>query len=282
VVRGLLKDASGSDITSGYVSDYVNVQEVVADLLGRLLPKFDGPNAVITSDVFPIEQLAYPDGASAQKIFEDLMLMLPAYYWAAWESGDNGLHRFEWVPWPTDVRYEAPTHDGYDSPGSAGELYNAVSVRWRNAGGVGQTTRRTSAVAELSAADLTREFYIDLGDEVGNATNAVQVGDQFLAEHAVPLNTGSLTVSRPITDFQTGRQVMPWEIRPGHLIRVRDVMPRVDALNPNGRDGVTIFRVAGVEFNAAQASATLELDTYPATVARAVANLSKNRIVRKR
>lgn len=282
VIRGLLKDAAGNDITSGYVSDYVNVQEVVADLLGRLLPKFDGPNATIASDVFAINQLAYPDGASAAKILDDLMVLLPAYYWAAWESGANGLHRFEWKAWPTDVRYEATAVDGFDSPSSAGELYNAVSVRWRNAGGVGQTTRRTQSVPTLTAAGLTRESYIDLSDEIGSATAAVQAGDQFLAEHQTPVNQGTLTVARPITDFQSGRQVQPWEIKPGHLIRVRNVLPRVDAFNATGRDGVTVFRIVAVDFSASQGSATLELDSYPLTVSRAVAELSKRRVTRKR
>lgn len=282
-VRGLLKDTSGNDITFGYVADTVYATEVVQDLLGRLLNRYDGPNASIEQTFFTIDQLAYPDGANAQKVLEDLMLLEPAYYWAAWESGANGLHRFEWRSWPTEVRYEASAVDGFDSPASAAELYNAVSVRWRNSAGVGQTTRRTSSVPALTAAGLTREAYIDLSDEVGSATIAVQTGDAFLAEHRVPVNQGTLTVSRPITDFETGAQVMPWEILPGHLIRVRDVLPRLDSLNlSGGRDGVSVFKIAAVEFNAGRGSASLELDSYPMTVSRAVAELSKRRIVRKR
>lgn len=283
VVRGLMNDSAGNDITFGYVADYVLVDEVINDLLGRLLLNvYDGASATITPDFFPIDQLAYPDGASAAKILDDLMTVLPAYYWAAWETNSTGKHRFEWVPWPTDVRYEASTVDGFDSPSSAGELYNAVSVRWRNANGVGQTTRRTQSVPVLTAAGLTREAYIDLADEIGSPTIAAQAGDAFLVEHQVPVNQGTLTVARPITDFTTGRQVQPWEIRPGQLIRVRDVLPRIDSLNPTGRDGVTVFRIAAVDFNAGQGSASLELDTYPLTVARAVAELAKRRITRKR
>lgn len=281
-VRGLLKDATGADITSGYTTDTVLASEVVADLLGRLLPRYDGAGATITTTSFPIDQLSYPDGASPQKVFEDLMTIEPAYYWAAWETNTSGNHRFEWVPWPATVRYEASTADGFDSPSSASELYNAVSVRWRNGIGVGLTTRRTSTVKILDDAGLTREAYLDLSDEAGSPTMAIQAGDEFLAQHTTPVNSGSLTIARPILDIDKGRYVQPWEIRPGSLIRVRDVLPRVDSLNATARDGVTIFKIAGMDFNASSATATLDLDSYPLTVSRAIADLNKRRITRKR
>lgn len=281
-VRCQLKDVNGNDITTGYGFDNIEAHEVITDLLGRLLPRYDGPNAVIEVSGFQIDQLSYPDGASPQKVLEDLMTIEPAYYWAAWESNAAGLHRFEWVSWPTTVRYEASAADGFDSPASAGEIYNAVSVRWRNGLGVGLTTRSTQTVKVLDDAGLTREAYIDLADEVGSAAIATKVGEEFLAQHATPVNQGTLVISRPILDMDKGRTVMPWEIRPGHLIRVREVLPRTGALNVTGRDGVSVFKVAAVEFNASSASATLELDSYPLTVSRAIANLSKNRIYRKR
>lgn len=282
VVRGLLKDVNGNDITSGYGFNNVEPVEVITDLLGRLLPRYDGPNAVIEISGFTIDQLAYPDGASPQKVLEDLMTIEPAYYWAAWESNAAGLHRFEWVSWPTTVRYEASAADGFDSPASAGEIYNAVSVRWRDGLGVGRTTRSTQTVKVLDDAGVPREAYFDLADEVGSAALATKAGEEFLAEHQVATNQGTLTISRPILDIEKGRYVMPWEIRPGSLIRVRDVLPRIDSLNVNGRDGVTIFKIAAVEFSASTATASLELDSYPLTVSRAISNLSKRRIYRKR
>lgn len=282
VVRGLIMDATGTDIVSGYALDTILASEVVNDLLGRLLPRYDGPNASVETTAFGIDQLAYPDGANAQKILEDLMAIEPAYYWAAWESDQTGRNRFEWRSWPSEVRYEASVADGFDSPASAGEVYNAVSVRWRNALGVGRTTRTTQTVPALDAVGLTREYYIDLADEIGSTAIATQVGQMFLGEHQTPMNQGTLTVARPIIDFEQGRMVMPWEIKPGHLIRVRNVLPRVDALNATSRDGVTVFKIASVEFNASAVTASLELDSYSMTVARAVADLSKRRITRKR
>lgn len=282
-VRALLKNASGTDITSGYTTDTVLASDVVSDLLGRLLPRYDGTNASVEGTSFEIDQFAYPDGASAQKILEDLMAIEPAYYWAAWETNPNtGKYRFEWRAWPTTVRYDASTADGFDSPASAAELYNAVSVRWRAGFGVSRTTRSTQTVPVLDAAGLTREAYIDLSDELGSDAIATRVGQEFLAEHGTVLNQGSLTVSRPVLDMDRGRYVMPWEIRPGALIRVSNVLPRIDSLNPTGRDGITVFKIAAVDFNASSATATLELDSYPLTVARAIAELSKRRITRKR
>jgi hypothetical protein len=69
--------------------------------------------------------------------------------------------------------------------------------------------------------------------------------------------------------------VMPWEIRPG-LIRVRGILPRIDALNASDRDGVTVFRIVSAEYRASDAAATLELDSYARTVPRMVADLMRS------
>lgn len=281
IVRGLVLDVNGNEITN-YTSDTILASDVVKDLLGRLLTEYDGPNASIDTTSFPIDQLAYVDGANPQKVLEDLMTIEPAYYWAAWESGDNGLYRFEWTTWPNEIRYEVSVVDGFDSPASAGEIYNAVSVRWRTAIGAIKTIRLTQTVDVLDDAGLTREYYIDLSDEIGSEAQSTQVGAEFLAQHLEAENRGTITIARPIIDHETGRRAMPWEIKPGTLIRVRNVLPRIDALNATDRDGVTVFKIASVEFNAGSASATLELDGYSKTVARAIADLSKRRIYRKR
>lgn len=283
VVRSKLKDAAGADITTGYTLNTVLASEVVNDLLGRLLTGYDGPNASVATTSFNIEQLAYPDGATAEQVLSDLMEIEAAYYWAAWESNPAGKNRFEWRAWPTTVRYEADVTDGYQSTGSAGELYNAVRVRYIDWRGRSRTVQRTQTVPELTAAGLTREARVDLSDEVGvSQAMAIQAGDQFLAEHATPPNAGTLTIARKIFDRDKGRMVMPWEIDPGHLIRVRGVLPRVDSLNPTARDGVTVFKIAATEYGAGSASASLELDSYPPTVARALAQLARRRITRQR
>jgi hypothetical protein len=270
VIRAMLKDVDGSDITTGYSANTVTPTEVVKDLLGRWLPKFDGPGATISASSFTIDQFAYPDGVSADEVLSDLLILDPAYYWAAWESNTSGLHRFEFKPWPTTVRYEATVVDGFDSPGSGADLYNSVTVRWKDSLGFPHVTIRTQTVQELTDAGITKQAFIDLGDEMGSSDQATYVGDNFLAEHQHPPNAGTLTVASAILDNDTGRMVDPWEIVPGYLIRVTGVLPRIDALNPSDRDGVTVFRIISTQFSQDTASVSLELDSYARTLARMI------------
>ncbi|HEX2549977.1 MAG TPA: hypothetical protein VHK64_00155, partial [Nocardioidaceae bacterium] len=275
-VRSMLLSATGSDITTGYTNDYVRADEVVKDLLGRALSQYDGALATVTTTSYQHSQLAYPDGADPGKILDDLIDIEPTdFYYAAWESTVNATvtapkYRFEFIAWPTSVRYEASTLDGYRSQGSADGLYNAARVRYVDAQGDTHLTQLTSSVPELSAAGLTREGFIDLGSEAASSASATSAGNSFLADHSSVLNAGTLTVARPILDRTLGRMVMPWEIRPGQLIRVRGILPRVDGLNATARDGVTVFRIVGVNYSARDAAATLDLDSFQPTIARQV------------
>jgi hypothetical protein len=245
--------------------------EVVADLLGRVLPQFDGPNATLIGSGVDITQLAYHDGTTAADILDDLSTFDPGFYWAAWESNpyNNDRYRFEYVPWPDTVRYEADTDEGFDSPGSAVDLYNQVDVRWRASNNKVFHTIRTQSQFELDTAGMTRTAYIDIADEIGSLGNAQYVGDNFLAEHQFPPNAGTLTIGKPILDNDTGRMVYPWELVPGGLIRVRGV---------DGRDGVTVFRVISTEYSLSSGVCTLELDSYNRTITRQLANLATTRV----
>lgn len=270
IVRAMLRSKAGADVTTGYTADTILAHEVVADLLGRWLDQYDGANATIATNSFAIDQLAY-DATDAAGVLNDLMKFHPDHYWAAWEANSAGKHRFEWRAWPTTVRYEADVTDGFDSPGSAVDLFNAVNVEWVGAQGRVRKTRRTIAVPTLDNAGLTREGFVDLGLDAGSSANAIRAGDQFLADHAVPLNAGRLTVARPILDRDRGTSVMPWEIRPGFLVRVRGVLPTTDALNVTARDGVTVFRIVAVDYDTSSAAAVLELDSSPVTLAHLLA-----------
>lgn len=266
IARAMLKDASGADITTGYTTNTVLTHEIVKDLLGRLLSKFDGANASIdTSSTYTIEQLAYLDGVTAEQVLSDLTMFEPKFFWAAWEDRfGTGKHFFEWKQWPTTVAFDASAADGFDSPASAFELYNAVVVRWRDERGQFRRTRRTQTVADLDAAGLTRETRIDIGDELASLANAQRVGDQFLAEHASAPNAGTLTIRRPLLDQGTGRRLLPHELvrhAPGKLVRVRDVVPSIDALNATDRNGYTVFRIVDAEWDAASNTTTLQLDS---------------------
>lgn len=272
----------GAELTAAldYINDYVAPHEVVIDLLGRLLTGFEA-GTISTAGGFQIRQLSYPDGVDSARVLADLMLLEAGLTWRVWERGSTGKFRFEWVPVPAAIRYEADIIDGYDSQGSADGLFNRVTVRWRDAGGHIRTTERTASVPILDAAGLIRQDLIDLGDEVSTQAAAERAGDQWLSDRKYPPNAGKLTVARPILDLQTGRMVMPWEIRPG-LIRVRGVLPRPDALNSSTRDGVTVFRIRAAEYHVRAGAAVLELDSYPRTVAQTLAEVVRRPVHRRR
>jgi hypothetical protein len=270
IIRAALVDKTGATITTGYTTDGILAHEVVADLLGRWLNQYDGANASIATTSYAIEQFAF-DSINAAGVFEELMKFHPDHYWAAWESNSAGKHRFEWRAWPTTVRYEADVFDGFSSPGSAVELFNQVYVQWVGSQGRVRKTLRTIAVPLLDDAGLTRTGFVDLGLDAGSSANAIQAGDEFLAEHSVPLSAGRLIVARPILDRNTGIMIQPWEIRPGELIRVRGIDASQDALNTTTRDGVTVFKVVAVDYSTSSAAATLELDSSPVTLAHLIA-----------
>jgi hypothetical protein len=195
-VRARLKAANGSDVGGAAHSNaYVLASDVVNDLLGRLLTRFDGANATVTATTYHIDQLAYIDGATPQQIMDDLLALESAMTWHAWGNTSAGSQEFEFVPWG-GVRYEASVVDGFESPAPTDDLYNEVNVSYVDKRGRQRYVTRTQTVAALGT--ITRSYPLDLGDEPGSAANAQQAGDQFLAQHAAPPNAGTLTIARPI------------------------------------------------------------------------------------
>lgn len=276
--RRMLKDGTLVSGVSGMVSTTrVRASQVVEDLLGRILPEFDGANATVSATSTDIDQLAYTDGVTAEQVLNDLMTLEPAFRWTTGPDVTGNGYAFRWESWPTTVRYEATLDDGGSFPASAQELYNRVVVRWRSAAGTVYSVTRTKACRILDDAGVIRQKIIDLGDEVGSSANAALVGDNFLAEHNVPKNAGTLTIARRIRDLTTGRMVEPFEIEPGELIRVRGVESYPDALNASSNDGLTVFRIWSATYNSDSHSAELELDADARTVTNALAKLLKQR-----
>jgi hypothetical protein len=274
MTRSTLFDPSGAErLDTFWYSTPLNTTRVVQDLLGRLLPLYDGIGASLDSsqDFTFTGQLAYPDGATADQVFADMMAVTPSMYWTAGATNASGKWSFAWRQWPTTVRYEATAEGGFSSPSSAEGIYDTVNVRWVDAGGNPQNTTRTLSNAVLNAAGFHRSTRLDLGSSVGGLAQAQQVGDLFLAQNAVPASAGTLTVTKRVLDRLKGWMVDPWEIEPGYLIRVRNVAPTV---SPNSnRDGVTTFRVVATTVNQAEASATLELDAPAINVSNIIASM---------
>ena len=269
---GTRYNADGTAITTATSSIWILGHEVVQDVLGRLLPEYDGANAAITSTTHAFEQLAYTEGATPEKILADVLAVEPDFLWEALESNSAGKYRFSFRQWPSDVRYEADVVDGYSSTGSGGDLYNSVLVAYVDSQGQTRTYRGTSTVAILDEAGKTREGYIHLGDQASNLANATAAATAFLDEHAYAPASGRLTIARPIMDHDLSRMVQPWEIRPGYLIRIRDLNSQVGALTATARDGATTFRIISVDYNTSDGSAQLELDSPAPSTARLLAN----------
>lgn len=276
-VETIRLDKAGVEITTGYVG-FAYPHQIVADLLGRLLPEFDGANASIDmTSTYPITQLAYPDGVTATQVLEDLIALVPAYRWYTRPSKTGDGYQFFWEPWPTTVRYEATLNDGGSFPLSTQSVYNRVIVKWKDDAGRTKTTLRTMACPLLDDAGLIRQAMIQLGSDVGTLAQAQAAGDNFLEEHNVPKNAGSLTVARPIRDVITGALVMPWEIEAGELVRIHGVEAYPDAFNATTNDAQGVFRIHAVDYNSDGNQATLALDSDPKTTEDALVALLNQR-----
>jgi hypothetical protein len=281
IARRMLKDGTlvSGAAGMGSTSVYVRASWVVEDLLGRMLPQYDGANAILTGNTVDINQLVYDDPVTPSQVLDDMMALEPSTYWAAWESNAAGKYRFEWSTWPTTVRYEATVEDGFDSPAPTFEVYNRVRVRYRDARGRIKWLVQTQAIPMLDNEGIIRQGEVNLGDEVGSLGNATLAANNFLAEHRAPSSGGTLTVARPIRDIGMSRWAAPWEIVPGQLIRVRGIEAS-RALDDDTRDGVTVFRIVSVEPNG-EGTATLELDMFTQTEQRQLATLFNKRARRR-
>jgi hypothetical protein len=277
IVRTTLVDEEGNAVTD-YSDDYVVSSQLVADLVGGYLPLYDGAYTFIADTTLQHTQISYPDGTTAFDVLADLMALEGNVYWAAWETVETtGKWRFEFSQWSDEVIIEAGIEDGFDSPGSAADLFNKVLVRWTDSVGRKRTTVRTSTVDVLTAAGLVRTAEISLGSEVGTAAAANAAGDAFLAAHALPSQNGRLTIARPVLDVRRGMMVQPWEVRPGGgLVRVRGVDPAPNAV-ATGRDGSTLFRIVATSYRASDGSVELELDSDALSTSQTIAQLKTKR-----
>jgi hypothetical protein len=284
-IIGTRVDRFGVEFTTGYGSGAtLTPHSVVEDALGRLLPEFDRANSVVdTSATAALSQMAYEDGVTAAQLFDDLMGLVPTHYWAAW-GNPNGLGPvFEWKPWPLEVALPGldTRLDSFSSPSSAADLFNQVTVRYKDPHGVSRAVTRTGACPALDAAGLTRRGSLDLGSQVGDKAQATAAGDAFLTAHRYPTNTGTIVVTRPVVDLTSGRTLHPHQLRAGVLCKVANLEPAPDVLNPIA-NGDTIFRVSGVSYSAKSNAATLTLDSYERTLGRALAKLGRATALQRR
>lgn len=277
-VQGERKYRDATDVLT-YPRSYVETSEVVEDVVGRHLAyQVTAPSIANTTTA--LYQLTYEDGATARQVLDDISELEPDYRWTVWERDRaTGLPTFNWGAVSSIVSLDLTTADGFSSPGSTSDVYNEVDVRWIDKRGRLKSELRGITSPLLASAGLTRRYRLDLGSQVGSQAQAQRAGDAFLAQHTQTSNNGQLRVSRPVGCLFCGRTLQPWEL-PRHavnrLIRVRELAPRVDALNSTSNDSATVFRCVEAEYDSSSNSATLTLDAYTWAVERQISLLYRH------
>lgn len=261
-VSGRRMDRNGTLLTgiAGLVTgDYVLASSVVEDLLGRVLTFCDKGASRVDATTWQIDQLAYPEGVKPAQLLEDLSLWEPDYVWEMLHSTPSG-YVFNYRAWPTDVRYEISTSDGYTMTGSDIDLCNRIAVYWTDSRGGKQTTIVTQTVPALGTRIRDAEP-VTLPDGQGSVANATRIGQQVLAAKANPPKAATALVRRPILDRLTGNMVWPWEIRPGYLVRVRETGD--------------VLRLTEIEYDDNEVATTLTLGQPVLTMEQRVARLTR-------
>jgi hypothetical protein len=250
-----------------HANAYVLAHEVITDAAQMLTSLLDVANADIdTSFTYHIDQLAYPDGVTLADLLADVALLEPDLTYGVFEAGSAGTHRFRVGKYDTDVRYVASTVDGWEQPGGELSLSNELTVYYIDKRGRPQHVTVTTPVPALDQWGRVRSApQVDLGTEVGTAAAATQVGAGLLAQASTFPFAGRLTVARPILDQMTGRMVMPWEIEPGYMLQVQDILD------------MPPMRLTEMTYRDASMSAELTLGTPTYSTDELVAKLAKRR-----
>lgn len=304
IIQGVRRDITGAQLltAASYPHDYVLASDVVKDVLGRFLAGgwYEGgndtplPGSVRYQDAYidttgttQILNLAYPDGATAADILNDLVTQVqPDAYWAIWESTEGAFDpaapagwRFEYATWPDNWGYLATSQDGFEGQPNGDGVYNFLSFRYQDTGDGNVWHSSTTWLGdemtpELLDAGFTRAVTVNKQDPTDGNTALGLASAQINATKKV-VNAGTLHVSRPVTYFDPGttgssgamRTLDPHMIRPGKLVRITDLPPRAGAHDVSygstapisALDG-TIFKVVSTDYDSSTGTCTLGLD----------------------
>lgn len=277
-VRALLKNADGTDITTGYTSNTVLASAIVTDMVGRgLLPGLDSARISIETTSDGIDQFAFPDGITGAGALEALVVYEPDMVWTYGPSSGAG-HSFDYRAWDdTDARYELDDErDGVTLPGGDNELCNRIIVAWTDRKGRPKTTTVGAYVPALgnknpvlSNGTIDPTFIgrirdadtVSIPAEFGTETGAARLGAAILARSATPPRAGTALVRRPILDQSLGRLVMPGQIRAGYSVRLRSTGE--------------LLRLTEVGYDHDSRAASLTLGSPTLTVEQLLADMTK-------
>lgn len=293
-VRPIMHDQYGTSIPAASPFDVTScsTDEIFADLMGTRLPLWDPATTVITPGTDgAINQFAFPDNVTVDQLLTELVgIEGGLMFWAAWESYRRQIAgvtayraRAEWSLWPSVVKHVITMRDGCDLPTSTQEVFDSVSVRWKDATGATRTTVVTAANDLLAGAGLKRRGAVDASDNVVvDTAGATAFGARWLVDNAAPRGTGTLTVAREVLDRQTGRLLAPWELRPGCLVQIAGADPSAYSQGATARNGRNVFRVVATEFTSSTGAVTLELDSPPNSIWEQVAAANRDLVTRRR
>lgn len=271
-----LKDKTGAFIPGVNYNDYVRADQVWEDMLGTelLQNSFDGANAQIdTGTGFQIVQLAFPGGVTPQEVANQLMKFEQGMTYLIGASNPlNDKYSFKWIVRSNVPRYELVTWiDEYSASPQEVDQFDVAVASWRSPTGLIKQTVTTQSIPEMAAVNRSRRIYQDLSDTTSSATQATQANTTLLNDHRFPTNGGKIVVSRQIVDLWTGRRVEPYEIQPGYVARIVGINPQRDALNNSPRNGSTLCQIVTNDYDSASHSASLDLDSEPWSMFKAIA-----------
>lgn len=257
---------------------------------------------VDVSDNTKITNLQFVDGATARDVLEALMGIQTNAYWAIWPSnylseshtssyGNDPRFRFEWATWPESCNYIVSAEDGMDQQISAEDTYSHIFLRETNESndqpvvipsyydGPYPAPGVTWDISETFQNQFDRVVFVDRTDNPRPIEeDSFHVAFTEGASRSIPRNAGTITIRRPIVAFDSGANshhgqtgmIQPWEILPGKLIMIREIMPVAEAnrlamdtqqLPASHRN--CVFRVAATTYNASDNSCVIELDQLP-------------------
>lgn len=289
VVICRLKDKTGA-FQPGSIppyNDYLTAEYVVHDMLGTELlnTSFDGANAQIDAGAgYGIRQLAYPNGVTPKQVLDELMNYEEDMTYLVGASNPiNNKYSIKWMLRSNTIRYQFYVWiDEYSASPQDVDQYDTAIARWKAPTGLIKQTVTTQSIPELTAVGRSRRIYQDLSDTTSDSNNAAQANSILLNDHRFPLNGGKIKVSRLVVDEWTGRRVEPWEIQVGYIANIVGINPNRDSLNSSPRNGSTICRIVANDYSGSEHSASLDLDSEPWSMFKAIAAANKKKLPSQR
>src|SRR5688500_7064460 len=248
---------------------------------------------------------------------DTMMLVQKNAYWAVWpsehrfgQSWDDDVlvqenqFRIAWAKWPLSWNYLASSEDGMQQQVSGDLLYNAATTSFETPEEVLTTGTEYGAptwsfwntgnvqwrVEELEGR-FTRKSHAKEENALPPGTTGAVAEDalrQSMADTQEPINVGTITIRRRIPMVDDGSSDGngfsgmddPWEIRPGKLIKIRDIFPLANAGEMQWDSGFGQVLNTNTGFEAGNTSGwALNFGTFTAATDRVFSGTRSGKVV---